>query len=414
MLQEHVQELRGASHHAVAEAVGQRVAEVMVQSHTTSTTAEEIGAAIGERVGARLQEALRTQTTSQTTQGGPGRGARAKLAEPEAYRGEPGDLRRFITAAREYYAYYISTSSEEDLIRILAGRLQDGPGHWVQGEIEQARVELGKLPWPTVDRFLKSLGKVWSDPNEAFNAYERISSIKLTEFSSWVEFLNEMRRLWSIVHHPAHLKAHAIVRALPKDSALIPTLGAQDLWVTWRSDPTSMTDEQFVQFHRMIGAAVRNIVFNKQGTGSPSSPLSIPSSSASTESRTSYPRSNRNKAEGHARLFAIMAEYRKKLGPEVFKRLRDSGACFRCHREDCPGAAQCTNTPARINLLDSAEVLEACEAAGYSTSPKVIVAAMKATPEEPPPVPDNTYDDVTADQLARIMELRASDISETA
>ena len=106
-----------------------------------------------------------------------------------------------------------------------------------------------------------------------------------------------------------------------------------------------------------------------------------------------------------------MAEYRKKLGPEVFKKLRDSGACFRCHREDCPGAANCKNQPARINLLETQEIQEACEDAGYATSPKVVIAAMKATPDEPAA---ETYDELSSDQIARIMALRAEDTPETA
>ena len=100
----------------------------------------------------------------------------------------------------------------------------------------------------------------------------------------------------------------------------------------------------------------------------------------------------------------IMADKRKELGAALFKRLREGGLCFNCHRPDCTygGALKCKNPPARVNLM-SADVLHALSDAGYPTGETALIAAMRATPE--PEAEDK--DDLDADTLASVMRMDA-------
>ena len=327
----------------------------------------------------------------------PARSGRAKLPEPEVFKGEEGDLRRFITASREYREYYRSTSSEEDLIRILAGRLQGGPSHWSQSEIEAARRAHGELPWKSVEHFLEALQRLFANPNEAFDAYATLATIKASDFTSWNGFLTEMRRLFALIPHPPHLRAHAIVRALPADGVLLPTLGSQELWAEWRADPTRMDENDYNAFLRMVGSAVRSILYRTSAERSPTRKYVPPQGRNDFTSR----------ARGTTQVMGIMAEKRKELGASLFKRLRDEGACFNCHRTDCPygGALKCKNPSARVNVM-SIDVLDALSEAGYPTTEVAVLAALRATPSPEPDVEDTDEHDV--DALAAMMRMDAA------
>ena len=380
-----IQALQEASNASVAEAraaaVGQKVAEVMA-SHNAA-------------------QAPPRQPASTTKAG------RAKLPEPDTFDGESEDVRRFITQAREYRKYYVATSTEEDILRILAGRLREGPAHWAQGEIEASRSSTGRLPWRSVDAFLRQLKALWLDPNEMFRAYDRLATIKVSKFTSWNAFMSEMRGLWTLVPFLPHLRAHAIVRALPQHGTLLPTLGSQQLWVDWRADPVSMDDETFNRFVRMVGSAARSIIFRQSdkimGKGTPSSPLSLASSTTSSGAVCSQMDSSKADV-AMAQVFGIMADYRKKLGASLFKKLKDARACFNCHREDCPGAKECRKPPASLHAMTIDGLAPALHAAGFPSDATAVLAAMQAVPEEQSPEAPDAEEAV---RVARLMLTQA-------